>query len=63
MSDAAITITGLAKAFSAIVALDDIDFSEHYIRTTPTPPQHPQHRAGRSLRPDLRPTDSIDRAR
>ena len=39
MSDAAITITGLAKAFSAIVALDDIDFSEHYIRTTtPTPP-------------------------
>jgi hypothetical protein len=59
MSDAAITITGLAKAFSAIVALDDIDFSEHYIRTTPTP----QHRAGRSLRPDLRPTDSIDRAR
>jgi hypothetical protein len=59
MSDAAITITGLAKAFSTIVALDDIDFSEHYIRTT----QHPQLRAGRSLRPDLRPTDSIDRAR
>ena len=58
MSDAAITITGLAKAFSAI-ALDDIHFSEHYIRTT----QHPQLRAGRSLRPDLRPTDSIDRAR
>jgi hypothetical protein len=59
VSDAAITITGLARAFSAIVGLDDVDFSEHYISTT----QHPQLRSGRSLRPNLRTTDSIDQAR
>ena len=59
MSDAAITVKALANAFSAIVALHDVDFSEHHIRTT----QHPQLRAGRSLRPNLRTTDSIHRAR
>jgi hypothetical protein len=59
VSDAAITITGLARAFTAIVGLDDVDFFEHFIRTT----QHPQLRSGRSLRPNPRTTDSIERAR
>jgi hypothetical protein len=51
-------VSGCA-AVPSCASLHDVDFSEHYIRTT----QHPQLGAGTSLRPNLRTTDSIDRAR